>query len=189
MVDAFATITDLQTALGRTFDDLAQVRQVTWLLEAASTYLRDELHQQIYPQAQATFNAWPEHGQVRLPMTPVISVDQVLDATGNPARFDEYRGDGKITGLYSDRKVTITVTYGYDTAPEGLKKYTVVLAAQALITLELNLGLTAGGLSSVAIDDFKAAFADAGAGTGMTLPDEVLDSLRASYNGPAVVIA
>lgn len=188
MVDAFATVSDLQTALGRTFDDLVQVQQVTWLLEAASTYLREQLHQQIYPQSSATFNDWPDCGQIVLPMTPVISVDAVTDRAGNPVRYNEYRGDGRLTGL-PDRRVTITVTYGYAAAPESLKNYTVILAAQALVTLELNLGLTAGGLSSVAIDDFKAAFADAGAGTGMTLPDTILDSLRAIYNGAAVIFA
>ena len=60
--------------------------------------------------------------------------------------------------------------------------------SQALIPLEAGLGLTVGGLSSVALDDFKAAFADAGELTGMTLSDRNIRLLRESFGVSGSVV-
>jgi hypothetical protein len=75
----------------------------------------------------------------------------------------------------------VTFTFGYAVAPDGLKRWTCLLVSQALVPLELNLGLSVGGLSSVALDDFKVAFADGGEATGMSLSDRNVALLRRQY--------
>ena len=78
--------------------------------------------------------------------------------------------------------VEISFTYGHALAPEGLKRWAMVLVSQVMVPLELKLGLTVGGLSSVAIDDFKAAFADAGEATGISLSDRNIEMIRRQYS-------
>jgi len=177
MVDAFATVSDLSARLNRTFT-VGEEPWITTLLEDASTYLRDIIGLQIYPQESVTFSAWPDgSGEVVLPQQPVVSVDAV-EMDGLAIDY-EYR-DGVITVAETD-PIDITFTFGYATAPDGLKRWACVLVSQALVPLELNLGLTVGGLSSVALDDFKAAFADGGEGTGMSLSDRNIALIRRQY--------
>ena len=68
----------------------------------------------------------------------------------------------------------------------GDRRFTAALwhsVAFAIVSvpLELGLGLSAGGLSSLAIDDFKAAFADGGASTGMTLTPHAAAAVRTQF--------
>jgi hypothetical protein len=177
MVDAFATATDLAARLNRTFTE-AEVVWINTLLEDASAYLRDDvLGLQVFPQATATFVAYPDGGEIDLPQSPVVSVDSVK-VNGTETGYT--RHDNTLYVATSE-PVTVTFTYGYETAPASLTRWACVLVSQALIPLELKLGLTAGGLSSVAIDDFKASFADAGEATGMQLSERNIAQLRASY--------
>lgn len=182
-MDAFATVADLELRLNRTFAAGAETLWITALLEDASTYLRDDvLGLQIYPQSQSTYTVWPDGGRVDLPQQPLISIDLVVDALGNTLVEDtDYTRRDSTLSFNSDDPVTITFTYGYTTAPDSLIRWTCVLVSQALIPLEQNLGLTVGGLSSVAIDDFKAAFADAGENTGITLSDRNIALLRRQF--------
>ena len=177
-MDAFATVDDLAARLNRTFS-VEEEAWITTLLEDASTYLREDvIGLQVFPQSSATFTAWPDgDGSVVLPQQPVISVDAV-EFDGDAIEYT--LRDGVV---YVDvcEPVDITFTYGYAVAPEGLKRWACVLVSQALVPLELNLGLTVGGLSSVAIDDFKAAFADGGEGTGMSLSDRNIGLIRRQY--------
>ncbi|MET0888389.1 MAG: hypothetical protein ABWX92_18285, partial [Mycetocola sp.] len=62
-----------------------------------------------------------------------------------------------------------------------LARLACVLVSQTLLPLEAQLGLTAGGLSSVAIDDFKLAWADAGASSGMTLTEHAEKAIRKQF--------
>jgi hypothetical protein len=177
-VDAFATADDLAARLNRTFS-VEEEAWITTLLEDASTYLREDvLGQQVFPQSTVTFDAWPENGSVVLPQQPAQSVASV---TVGATAVDFTVRDG-VVFVDTDEQVTVTFTFGYATAPEGLKRWACVLVSQALVPLELNLGLTVGGLSSVAIDDFKAAFADGGEGTGMSLSDRNVALLRRQYS-------
>lgn len=182
MVDAFATYTELGLRLKRTFTVGDESAWITSLLEDASTYLRDDvLGQQIFPQATSTFTAWPDGGRVDMPQSPVISIDSVLRA-GVPLVLDtDYTRRDNTIVLDNDEPVDITFTYGYLLAPESLKRWCMVLVSQALIPLEAQLGLTAGGLSSVAIDDFKAAWANAGEESGITLTDRNIRLLREQF--------
>ena len=164
MVDAFATVDDLAGRLNRSFTSEEEA-WITTLLEDASTYLRSVVGQDVFPVTVSTFTAYPDAGRVDLPQYPVVSVGTVerdgvaVDYTYRP---------GYLT-VDCDEPVDVTFTYGYATAPPELTRLACVLVSQALVTLEAGIGLTAGGLSSVALDDFKAAWADAGAGSGMVL--------------------
>lgn len=178
---AFATYTELGLRLNRTFAG-GEIPWITSLLEDASTYLRDDvLGLQVYPQSQSTFTAYPDGGRVDLPQSPVISVDTVeRDGIALVAGTSYTRRDESLY-FVSDEPVDIKFTYGYETAPESLKRWTCVLVSQVLTPLEAGLGLTVGGLSSVAIDDFKAAYADAGENTGITLSDRNIALLREQF--------
>lgn len=173
---AFATADDLAALLNRTFNP----DEITWvntLLEDASTYLRTVIGQQVYPQTQSEYVAYPDAGRVDLPQWPVVSVDSVqrdsVDVTYH------YR-PGYIV-VHHDDPVDVTFTWGYVTAPPELVRVTCVLAAQALQTLETTGSITASGLSSIAIDDFRAAFADGGALTGIALTQHAQRALRAAF--------
>lgn len=179
MVDAFATYEDLGQLLNRTFTSDEQP-WITGLLDDASTYLRrDVIGAQVYPSSTSTFIAWTDEcGDVPLPQFPVTAVSAVRDSAGNDVGFT----------LIEDRihtctrgQVTITLTYGYSTPPDNLRRWACVLVSQALLPLEQKLGLNAGGLSSVQIDDFKLAWANAGESSGMTLSDRNIASIRAQY--------
>lgn len=161
MMDAFATTDQLGDLLGREFVG-DEAGHASALLEAASDHIRAVVGQDIFPQRQVTFKAWPDaEGRVPLPQQPVVEVSEV---TGG---FD-FDGEA-VTAHRRSGPVDVTFTYGYATPPPVLVSMTCVLAAQAFKMLELGVGLNAGGLSSVAIDDFRAAFADGGDHTGLTL--------------------
>lgn len=177
-MDAFATYSDLEARLNRTFS-AGERPWITTLLEDASTYLRDEvIGLQVYPQSQVTYTAFPSQFQVVLPQQPLISVDAVLR---NGSSIEYTLRDGVIF-LSDNEPVTVTFTYGYATAPDNLKRWACVLVSQVLTTLELKLGLSVGGLSSVAIDDFRVSFADGGADTGMQLSDRNIALIRSQYS-------
>ena len=183
-MDAFATYADLGLRLKRTFT-LDEQPWITALLQDASTYLRgDVIGFQVFPQATSTFTAWPDGGRIDLPQHPVVSVGAVTRG-GVPIVFERRDASLYVDG---DEPITVTFTYGFVLPPEGLKRWACVLVSQALAPIELELGLTAGGLSSVALDDFKVAFADAGESTGITLSDRNIKMIRAQYNTGSYVV-
>lgn len=176
-MDAFASYADLGLLLNRTFTADEQP-WITGLLESASAYLRDDvLGLQVYPQSTSTFTAYPDGGQVVIPNPPLVSIGAV---TRDGVAVAYTQRDNSIW-VDCDDPVDVTFTYGYLTPPDSLKRWACVLVSQALLTVEQGLGLTAGGLSSVALDDFKVAFADAGDLTGMTLSDRNIALLRQQF--------
>ncbi|MHB9004001.1 MAG: hypothetical protein ACYC6C_08040 [Coriobacteriia bacterium] len=189
MVEAFATYQDLELRLNRTFT-VAEQPWITSLLEDASTYLRDDvLGLQVYPQATSTFVGYPEGARVDLPQSPVVSLGAVVQNGVTLAANVGYVRRDNTLYFHSDEPVTVTFTYGYLTAPESLRRWACVLVSQALLPLEQQLGLTAGGLSSVAVDDFKAAWADAGAESGITLSDRNIALLREQFGSRLAWVA
>jgi len=183
-VDAFATYEDLALRIKRVFT-VEEQAWITVLLQDASTYLREDvIGFQVFPQATSTFTTWPDGGRIDLPQHPVVSVDAVT-RSGVAIDFEQ-----RDASLYVDgeAETSVTFTYGFALPPEGLKRWTCVLVSQALAPIELELGLTAGGLSSVALDDFKVAFADAGESTGITLSDRNIKLIRARYGWGASVV-
>lgn len=181
---AFATWQELETQLGVTFTPEDQA-QATSLLESASSYLRGVIGQNVYPQSTATFTAWPDmSGRVDLPQWPVVSVSSV-ERDGAAIDFKYRPGYALVEG---DEPVDVTFTYGVAEPPAELNRVTLVLASQALQSLELTGALTSGGLSSVSIDDFRAAFADGGSSTGVALPELQQKALRRQFGRGDVVI-
>lgn len=179
-MDAFATADDLGKLLNRTFSN-DEKPWIDELLESASTYLREDvIGYQVYPRSTATVTTWPDaDGIVPLPQHPVVSVDAVLRG-GQPIPFRWNRGLLTVDGIDD---VQVTFTYGASIAPEGLKRWACVIVSQTLSVLELQLGLTVGGLSSIQVDDFRVAFADAGAESGMQLHQRNVASIRRQYRG------
>ena len=173
---AFATVTDLEPLLGRDFTAEEQA-QVEALLEAASSFLRGVIGQDVYPVTTSTYTAYPSGGREDLPQWPVVSVDAVTRDSVDVSYL--YR-PGFIM-VDSDDPVDITFTWGLAVVPPELVRLTCVLAAQTLGAIETTGMLSAGGLSSVAIDDFKASFADGGAGAGMALTPQVEKSIRSQF--------
>jgi hypothetical protein len=178
-VEAFATPDDLSRMLRREFALGEETAWIQELLENASTYLRDEvIGFQIYPKTTTTYTDWPpSDGWVTLPQSPLVSVDAV---TRNGRAVPFQRRDNRIY-VDNDEQVEITFTYGLEKAPESLRRWACVLTSQVLTTLELKLGLSAGGLSSIQIDDFRAAWADAGEQAGMNMHDRNQAALRRQF--------
>lgn len=183
-MEAFATYTDLEARLNRIFT-ASERTWVSTLLEDASTYLRDDVlgGQQIFPQSTSQFTAYPVGGWIDLPQHPVVDVSSVT-RNGLAVPFSRRDDAIKVDG---DEAVAVTFTYGFVSAPEMLKRWTCVLVSQALIPLELKLGMTVGGLSSVALDDFKVSFASGAEQAGMEISQRNIDAIRAMYGANAFV--
>lgn len=174
---AFATAAELGTRLNRTFTSGAETDWIDGLLADASDHLRLVIGQQVYPQTTSEYVAYPSGGRVDLPQWPVIGIvsverdSEAIDYTYRP---------GYIT-VDGDEACDVKFTWGYASIPPELKRLACVLVSQSLTTLEAQLGLTAGGLSSVALDDFKLAWADAGAQSGMVLTEHAEASIRRQF--------
>lgn len=136
------------------------------LLVDASAYLRGVIGQQVFPVTTSTFTAWPDAGRVDLPQYPVVSVDAV---ERDDVAVDYTYRPGYLT-VACDDPVDVTFTWGFAEAPDLLVSLAAVLVSQAITSVETVSGLTFGGLSSVALDDFRAAFSNGGAESGMVLP-------------------
>lgn len=184
-MEAFATADELGKLLNRTFSD-EEKPHITALLESASTYLRsDVIGAQIWPPRSITFRGWPDSGCVPIPTRFVQAVTAVTTLDGTPVPF-QYRDDLIVRGLRAD---TVEITYldglgradDRDTIPAGLTRWNLVLVSEVLVTIAQNLGLGAGGISSLSIDDFRMAFADGGDAAGMQLSQRNIDLIRSQY--------
>lgn len=172
----FATADDLATRMKRVFTE-EEAEWLDELLADATAYLQDQIGQLIYPRQTVTFEDWPSAGWVDLPQWPVVSVDAV-ERDGRGVEFERRPGRVRVR---DDRAVDVTFTFGYSDPPRALTSLCVALVSQQLTLVEAGLGLSIGGLSSVALDDFKIAFANGGEGTGLTLPKLTIDGLRQSF--------
>jgi hypothetical protein len=185
---AFATVTDLQARTNVVYSG-PDLDWVQTLLSDASDHLRDILDWQVYPAAQVSYTTKLQAGMFhRFPQHPaVLGSVSYLDTSGStPATPDVFNG-----GFIPSKSgiATVTFTVGYDAPPPSLVSWCCVLASQ-VIDAVTKLGMLGnGGLSSVAIDDFKLVWsqsAENGQG-GYTLPDRVVERLRASYGTTAYV--
>lgn len=174
----FASAADVQETLNRIFT----VEEWDWietLLAQSATYLRSVIGQHVYPPVTATFTAYPVHGRVALPQSYVGETITVqVGETDIPfTRFED-----TIEGLDGYTTVDVTFTYGAILAPTDLVGVNVAMVSSAITLVEADLGVNVGGLSSLALDDFKIAFADGGDKTGhMVLPELTQANLRAAY--------
>jgi hypothetical protein len=164
----------------RTFD-FGQQAWVTALLEDAAAYMRGVMRNQVYPPAQSTYIAYPVGGWVRLPQSHIKSVDSVTStAPGGSGSVDWRQWQDSIHVSCSD-PVTVTFTYGLQTPPSDLVGINCALVSQMMLTVEAQLGLNAGGISSASIDDYKLAFADGGDGSGLSMTTQTRAYLESTY--------
>lgn len=180
---AFAAAADLGAKLNRTFAG-AEIAWIDGLLADASDHLRSVIGQQVYPVTTSEYVAYPSGGRVDLPQWPVVAVVSV-ERDGAAIEYTYRPGFIMVAG---DEPCDVTFTWGYSEVPPELKRLACVLVSSALLPLEQKLGLTAGGLSSVAIDDFKLAWADAGEQSGMALTKHAEASIRRQFGRGDVVM-
>ncbi|MGY2747212.1 hypothetical protein [Arthrobacter sp. UYCu723] len=180
---AFATHEALSARMKRTFTTDEQAWATT-LLEDAAGFLRGVMHAAVYPVTTSTFTAWPSGGRVDLPQPFVFVVDGVTRG-GVPLPFKRREDSVYVDG---DDECDVTFTYGLATAPPDLVGLNCAIVSGQIMLVEAELGLQVGGLSSVALDDFKIAFADGGAATGLSLPDPQLRYLRETYGTSGWVV-
>ncbi|WP_104086561.1 hypothetical protein [Arthrobacter sp. GMC3] len=182
-MEAFTTIDDLSRRVERVYED-DEVPSVEAALEDASDYLRDLIGQHVYPRQTATFRTRVRAGDfLELPQQPVATVDKV---TIDGAEMTVDYADGGFY-VHSTGIAEVTFTYGYTKAPGALPLWTCVLASQAIELVETLGTLGTGGLSSTGVDDFRRAWADAGANAGYALPQRQEDRLVQRY-GKAVFV-
>lgn len=175
----FATADDVATAMKRTFTN-DEKSWVETLLDQSAGYLRDVIGQQVYPSVTATYVAYPVNGRVILPQSYVQEVVSVKDADGNDVPYERF--EDTLENIHGYKSVEVTFTYGANEAPKSLVGVNVAMVSSAVTLVENDLGVNLGGLSSIALDDFKVAFADGGDKTGhMTLPELTQQNLRAAY--------
>jgi len=180
---AFATPDELATRMKRVFTGEEQ----DWLLallDDAAAFLRGVMKAAVYPVTTSTFTAWPTGGRVDLPQPFVVSVDAV---TRDEDPIDYKRREDSVY-VGSDDECDVTFTYGLAEAPADLVGLNCAVVSSQIGLVEADLGLQIGGLSSVALDDFKVAFADGGALTGLALPDPQLRYLQNTYGSTGWVV-
>ena len=180
---AFATHQDLATRMMRTFT-VPEQEWVTALLDDAADLMRGVMRNQVYPATTSTYIAYPTGGRVALPQSFVRSIESV-QRDGIDVAFTRFQD---VINVGSSEPVEITFTYGLDAAPSYLIQINCALVSAVMLTVEAGVGLTAGGLSSIAIDDFKAAWADAGASAGMVITEHVRRYLEETYGVTAWVV-
>lgn len=183
---AFATPANLGARMKRTFT-VDEQEWVGTLLEDAAAYLRGVARAAIYPVQTSTYTAYPMGGRATMPQPYVVSIGPVVrtDSPTTPVNFVRFE-DGIY--LYSDDVVDITFTYGLAEPPQDLVALNCAIVSGQIVLVENELGLQVGGLSSVALDDFKIAFADGGAGTGLALPAPQIAYLEKNYGTSGWVI-
>ena len=182
---AFATPANLGSRMKRVFTADEQA-WLTDLLEDAAAYLRGVARAAIYPVQTSTFTAYPLGGRVDMPQPYVVSVGPVV-LTDTATEVNFARVEDSIY-VYSPATIDVTFTYGLAEAPSDLIGLNCAIVSGQIGLIEQELGLQIGGLSSVALDDFKIAFADGGALTGLSLPVPQLQYLRDTYGTSGWVV-
>ena len=182
-MEPFANADELSKRMQRTFTADEKL-WLTELLKDASGYLRSLTVWELYPRRQATFTAWPGAlGSIELPQHPIVSIDRVAELSGATVPH-EFR-EGRV--YVADREAKkVTFTFGYDEAPDEMRRWACVLVSQALLPIELKLGLSIGGLSSIALDDFRVAFSNGGEQTGMQLSERNELRIRRDFGPPMI---
>lgn len=167
--------------MDRTFTPPEQA-WVTALLEDAAGLMRGVMRQQVYPAVEAEYVTYPVGGRVDLSSLSFLrSIDSVVQDGETLVLDTTYTRFEDTLLVPTNDPVTLTVIYGLDAAPQDLIAINCVIVSSAILAVESGVGLSAGGLSSVALDDFKAAWADAGEQSGLTVPPLTADYLRKTY--------
>ena len=183
---AFATKADLAARLKRAVPTAASLEESQWdaALDDASAFLRSIIGWQVYPSSTVSTVLFG-YGTRWLPLPG--GATSVTSVTGDGAPSEYTLIDGSLygdSGLWFG-KITVEYTIGVDTAPEDLVAFCCVVASQ-IISVTSDLGaLSATGVASVAIDDYRKAWSQ-GESAGLDLPSRVVDQLRATYGSGAL---
>jgi hypothetical protein len=181
---AFATRSDLEVTLKRTFAAPDQP-WVDDLLAQASDHLRSEvLGWQVYPVASVTYKTRLQAGQFfSLPMQPASLVSVAYsDSAVQPSSAPEVYNGGFVPTVSG--VATLVLSVGYSVAPPVLRSWCMTLAAQAIAHLEKLGTLTADAYSSVAIDDFRLVWNQNGQ-SGWGIPEMTREVLRNQFQSSA----
>lgn len=175
----YATATELASALRRTFTP----EEISWVedrIEEATEFMREYMGGvHIAPVATTTYTATPTSGEVALTQPYVRSIDAVT-YEGSPIAYTRHQDTIRVAN-YRATELEITYTHGLDKVPADLRRICVGLVAAQLDQFENDMGLSVGGLSSIALDDFKVAFADGGDKTGLYLSEHHIAYLQRKY--------
>jgi hypothetical protein len=155
-------------------------------------------------QATSTVQLAAFDGQLlRLPGLPIQSVQSVTSIDNGSAITDWklvtsglYRRDGwgasDVPGLEGPQIVSVTYTHGLAACPDDVAELVVSMVIAGLDAYRSgDLGLNNGRFASVAVDDFKEAYAtgiDVEAVTPMTLPSRTKNWLSAQFGNGAQVV-
>lgn len=204
----FATPTDLAARLGRNLTD-AEVLQAPEFLADASAALRAEIGWQVYPATEVTVTlpAVPRHREgdrnvqwwtasVYLPGKPIQSITSVTVPVVDLGQFPDAGPftipepwysliDGLLWLRWSAEHVTVTYEVGYATAPDDLKAWTCVIAADQLARASMNVY---GAVpATVGVDDFKIGYSLQQQAGELPVPLRVLQRLRSTYGDTTFV--
>lgn len=136
---ALATVTDLETRLGRTLTG-ADLARAEALLDDVSAAVRGYTGQQ-FTEATATTRLKVRGGRVVLPQRNVTAVDAVADVDGNAVEFDWYGFDDVHVSttwnrfdrdpLVTPNYLDVTYTAGYTVIPDDIVAVVCQIAARA----------------------------------------------------------
>lgn len=175
----FATAAEVASAMKRTFNP----EETLWVeerIEAATEYMRSNMGGvHIAPTTTSTEAVFPVSGQVELSQPYVRSIDAVT-YQGAPIAYTRYQDTIRVTD-YRATELEITYTHGLDKVPADLRDICIALVAGQVENMENDLGISVGGLSSIALDDFKVGFADGGDKTGLYLSEHHIAYLQRKY--------
>ena len=187
----FATSSDLAVRLGVTFT-VEEAAQVDELLADACDDLRSLIGQPLNRLTSEVVLHTDTVGKVYLPAVPVISVASVK-YEGEEVEY-KLRHDLLTVPctIGRDEPIAVTYTHGWEPVPRELVKWACVMAVAVLQGTKTTgaLGLVSGvGRRQESIDDYTVIVdgptGDGTASTAMSLPDPIIDRLRAAYGGRA----
>ena len=154
-------------------------------------------------QATSTVTLTAFDGQLlRLPGLPIQSVASIVDDSGALitdwvlATAGVYRRSGwglsDTPGFDGPQRVKVTYTHGFAGVPDDIAEMVVFMVIAGLEAFRSgDMALSNGRVSSVAIDDFKEAYAtgsDFEAVTPMTLPPRTRNWLAARFGSGSQVV-
>lgn len=175
----FATATEVAAAMKRTFTT-EETQWVEQRIEAATEYMRSNMGGvHIAPVATTTESVYPVSGEVALSQPYIRSIDAVT-FQGAAIAYSRYQDTIRVAN-YRATELEVTYTHGLDKVPADLRDICIALVAGQIDNMENDLGISVGGLSSIALDDFKVAFADGGDKTGLYLSEHHIAYLQRKY--------
>lgn len=139
---ALATADDVAAAFGRPLTE-EEAGRADWILARLSDLFRREARQD-FTVASYTHRVKVNGGHVRLPRSPVISVEAVRDDWGNPVVWEQRQGYLAVP-LRSDAFVVVVYTAGYAEVP-GVVVSQIADAARRVLSIAPE---AAAGISQI----------------------------------------